>query len=151
MLSKHSKIFLQKGVASWRDLSLLRGRHLGRGRIATIGFDDLSGAFDAVGTGAFAIAVRLPEEPTEADFEKIRIFKEVSHPLPLIISCKKLETEERELAVLTKFLESLAMAGVSGVCLNSHSIETAEDSLMKMDAIVRLKNLGLAVFTSIDS
>jgi hypothetical protein len=151
MLSKRSKMFLQKGVASWRDISLLRGRHLGRERVATIGFDDLSGAFDAVGAGAFAIAVRLPEELTEADFEKIRVFKEVSHPLPLIVSCKKLETGERELAVLATFLENLAIAGVSGVCLNAHSIETAEQSLLKMDAIVRLKNLGLAVFTSLET
>lgn len=111
--------------------------------VAFVDFHDLDGAYNAVLSGAKVVEVLLPKTPLDADFDHLRTLRELSYPAVVVA---KIEGDESPIP--SNLLERLALIGISQISLKGRTIEEANERLLEMESVNRLRNLGLQIFGS---
>lgn len=111
--------------------------------VASVDFHDLTAAHNAALSGATAVEVLLPKALLDNDFTHLRTLRELSYPAVVIA---KIESDESP--ILSNLLERLALVGISRISLKGRTIEEANERLLEMQTVNRLRNLGLQIFGS---
>jgi hypothetical protein len=102
--------------------------------IKFIKFDE-NEALKAFESDAEGIELKLPEELSEAVWEKLALIKEIAYPLPIIVTYSPTWKSERLEEILTK----LAVFYVSGISLKKNI------DARFLSQLIRASHLGLSL------